>query len=332
MVECERFGEYTDRLRYNGIWILDDLQHIQSQQELMDILDTDNDVQIIFGAESKFTMQFVPIQVQFGRLYDMDEKEEEKAEIYETPQGDDDGMDGRMNMLQVELENYRADYMEQQCKIRNKRKRRIRSESCWFEMGALQIFYDSKAQVIRSWMCLRHQEYQNLLDRLLDKHTDHSLSNRLFDVYPVLFKLIIRCYGVIQREYKLMAFQDPVSINLIFLNMQKLWVATRMVYNGDENKRRMENVGEFIQDKIDEILKKKSGDHEYDEFVNDEDVIMFVIKCCCILWNVVHFGMDLYPKRWANIEGDEMRYCFFPAIINADGEEQTKIYLVCDQF
>ena len=228
---------YQDKLRYHGICTMDDLYSVQSREQLMEILN-ENDVEHIWtrihGEHTQNIMMKMRMKPQFD---DMDEEDEEKQEIYETPGDDMDidmdvmDMDGQMSMLQYELENYRMDYMEQQCKKKGRGRRR---KSMGFVIEPLQIFYDMRAIVVRKWMSLRHQQYQNLLDKLLDKHMNNSLSNRLFDIYPILFNLIIGCYNIIQREYKLMVLQDPISINLVFLNMERLYNASKNLYCNNE--------------------------------------------------------------------------------------------------
>ena len=332
--------EYQQVLNENLILTLKDFERdIKNKQHLMEIMDLKQDkVDIIWDViHNQSFDENDRLNVQIQEFQDEEEKLDmiDDEKLYETPGGgmedmeDINGINGQMNMLRCDLENYRFDYMEQQCYKRKKRK-------AVFMLEELRIFYDFQGQIIRDWMNLRCQEYQNLLDKLLDLNIGE---NKLYDSYSILFELIIGCFNIMQREYKLMKLQDPMSINLIFLNMRKLYIASKVFYidnyeNGNNDKR-IENLSEFIEGIIDEIMKNMSN-KKYVECVLKNDLIkdymvMFIIKCCEILWNFIHFGMDLYPKRMMIVKDDRMRCCYFPAVINGN-ITKTKIWFACDAF
>eukprot|EP01084_Bolivina_argentea_P101290 181639_1 len=156
---------------------------------------------------------------------DYEEKEEQKDDtidddvLYSTPNGMDmNTTKDTLDALQIDLEHYMLDQQEMEFGRRSGKKMKKKN----YMMEKLTHFHPSKAQVIRDWVLLKNQYHENMVDVLL-------VDNDLFDSFSILFDLIAGCYNVMQREYKLMAYSsDSTAINLVFLNMNRLYGAARM--------------------------------------------------------------------------------------------------------
>eukprot|EP01084_Bolivina_argentea_P057234 104606_1 len=218
-----KLTKYQQDLKRNGILILTDLRRdIQNKKDLKVVfgLEDDNRTDIIWDAVHPQQYNLI-IQndvddekeqkddtIADDKLYetarakdcDVDDEKEQKSEtieydiLYETPKamdcdGDKNTVD-TVDTLQFDLEHYMEDQREMEFNHRDGGKRRKNG----MYLERLCLFHRSREQVFKDWISLKNE-----LDVLL-KQIGHC-----YDSYSFLFDVIIGCYNVMQREYRLMS-------------------------------------------------------------------------------------------------------------------------------
>ncbi len=196
----------------------------------------------------------------------------------------------------------------------------------------LILFHRMENEVIKQWNLLKKQYHKHMFEQLCKINSESIVK---IIAYSILFDLLIAVYNFMYDQYK----TDSKVIDLILLNIIELSKIDREKY---------EYFGQYINALIGNVTKTVF--ERYNGCLNacmNKQLESYAIKCCEIIWNLIHFRYEIYPlemyfdcndnnydenihEKETNDCNDEIEFCVFPSV-RKNGIYKSKILVIYNQ-